>query len=58
VLDGSHPLRDALAPILATRPCRARWTELDPDVFGEELAAPPYDRADRIAVVSLVVDVA
>ena len=58
VVAGAHPLHAALQPILATRTCRARWRELDPDVFGEELDAAPYDRVDRIAVVALVVDVA
>ena len=29
------------------------YRELDPDVFGEELAHAPYDRVDRIAVVQL-----
>jgi precorrin-6B methylase 2 len=58
VVDGVHPLREALGPILATRVCRARWCELDPDVFGEELDAAPYDAVDRIAVIALVVDVA
>jgi methylase of polypeptide subunit release factors len=57
VIDGRHPLHEALRPILATRACRARWCELDPDVFGEELEASPYDRVDRIAVVLCVVDV-
>jgi len=32
-----------------------RYEEIDPDVFGEELEAPPYDRADRIAVVCAVI---
>jgi methylase of polypeptide subunit release factors len=58
VIDGAHPLRAALRPILATRAGRARWRELDPDVFGEELDAAPYDRVDRIAVIALVVDLA
>jgi methylase of polypeptide subunit release factors len=58
VIAGVHPLHQALRPILAARSCRARWRELDPDVFGEELDAPPYDRVDRIAVIALVVDVA
>lgn len=33
------------------------WTyrEMDPDVFGEELEAAPYERADRIAAVVLTV---
>ena len=32
------------------------YEEVDPDVFGEELDEAPYDRADRIAVVSVVID--
>ncbi|MNF15327.1 hypothetical protein D3C80_2178860 [compost metagenome] len=33
------------------------WTyrELDPDVFGEELLTPGYQRVERIAVVALIV---
>jgi methylase of polypeptide subunit release factors len=58
VIAGEHPLRDALGPVLATRRCRARWIELDPDVFGEELDASPYDTVDRIAVIALNVDIA
>ena len=36
---------------------RFGWTyrELDPDVFGEELVNPGYQRVDRIAVVALTV---
>jgi methylase of polypeptide subunit release factors len=58
VVDGVHPLREALGPILATRACRARWRELDPDVFGEELETAPYQTVDRIAVIALIVDLA
>ena len=57
VVDGDHPLREALGPILAARACRARWCELDPDVFGEELETAPYQTVDRIAVIALIVDV-
>jgi hypothetical protein len=32
------------------------YEEIDPDVFGEELEHPPYDRADRIAVVAVTID--
>ena len=37
-----------------------RWTydEIDPDVFGEELEHPPYDRVDRIAVVAVTIELA
>ena len=61
VVGGVHPLHEAVRPALARRPCRARWEEVDPDVFGEELDPQPtpsaYDRVDRIAVITLVVDV-
>lgn len=57
VVGGAHPLREEIAPILAARPCRARWEEIDPDVFGEELDDDAYGQVDRIAVVTLVVDV-
>lgn len=58
VIDGVHPLRGALATVLADRPCRHSWEELDPDVFGEELETPHYQQVDRIAAVGLVVDMA
>jgi methylase of polypeptide subunit release factors len=43
----------AIAPLLDAA-CQA-WTyeELDPDVFGEELATPAYDGVERIAAVWL-----
>lgn len=50
ILSGHDPLR---AAILATYP-HARYEELDPDVFGEELERPAYAAADRIAVVGIV----
>lgn len=53
VLAGAHPLFDAIAPLLAGH--AARCSELDPDVFGEELDTPAYAHADRIAVVAVVV---
>jgi hypothetical protein len=31
--------------------CKLRYREIDPDVFGEELANPAYQDVDRIAVV-------
>jgi hypothetical protein len=37
---------------------RFSYEEIDPDVFGEELAYPPYDRADRIAVVAVTIEAA
>ena len=55
MIEGRDPLFDALEPL----PRRAGWPwrywELDPDVFGEELDAPAYRQAERIAVVAMVV---
>lgn len=54
IVDGEDRVRAALAPLLDE--CGARWTytELDPDVFGEELETPAYARVERIAAVGLV----
>jgi methylase of polypeptide subunit release factors len=35
--------------------CMLRYDELDPDIFGEELAAPPYRDVERIAAVGAVI---
>jgi len=46
----------ALRDMLADRSLTFTYEEIDPDVFGEELDHPPYDRADRIAVVGVTVE--
>ncbi|MCJ2078235.1 class I SAM-dependent methyltransferase [Methylobacterium sp. E-016] len=55
IVDGADPFRRA-----ATAACEAAglgWTyrELDPDAYGEELDAPAYAEAERIALVVLTV---
>jgi methylase of polypeptide subunit release factors len=57
IVEGADPLHDALREGIARRVARFSYDEIDPDVFGEELEGPPYDRADRIAVVAVTVDV-
>ncbi|TDU28257.1 methyltransferase family protein [Panacagrimonas perspica] len=47
-------LRHASA-LLDRTSLRYRYTELDPDVFGENMSLPQYAEVDRIAVVGLVV---
>jgi methylase of polypeptide subunit release factors len=42
-----------IAPLLARRCSCWHYEELDPDVFGEELAAPGYEDAERICAVWL-----
>jgi methylase of polypeptide subunit release factors len=55
MVDGHDPFLDTVLPRLDEK--RFGWTyrELDPDVFGEELLNPGYQRVDRIAVVALTV---
>lgn len=56
VIDGIDKFHEALRPLLIARGQSYSYEEIDPDVFGEELENAPYDRADRIAVVLLIVE--
>jgi SAM-dependent methyltransferase len=56
IVNGVDELYKSLCPILTKADLRFQYEEIDPDVFGEELDHWPYDRADRIAAVSLIVD--
>jgi hypothetical protein len=53
IVGGKDKFLEAAKPILEKRTIRYRYEELDPDIFGEELEAWPYDQADRIASVVL-----
>jgi len=55
VVEGRHVFRDAVDPVLDSAGIKHEYAEIDPDVFGEELAHPAYASAERIAAVSLVV---
>ena len=57
VVGGRDAFRELLCTRLAARDVRFDYEEIDPDVFGEELEHPPYDRVDRIAAVGVTVDV-
>ena len=53
-IEGGHdPFRAIVEPPLREAGFRTGYREVDPDVFGEELAHPPYDHTDRIALVVL-----
>jgi methylase of polypeptide subunit release factors len=56
IVNGVDRLRDSLWRILERSDLRFRYEEIDPDVFGEELEHRPYEEADRIAAIGLVVD--
>ncbi len=55
IIAGRDPLRDALAEKLPALGCTLKWRELDPDIFGEELASPAYRDVDRIAAIGAVI---
>ena len=55
VVNGVDQFFEALQRRLQASGYRFTYEEIDPDVFGEELESPPYDRVDRIAVVALTV---
>lgn len=54
IVDGLDPFIAELLPHLDPAGYDTRYTEIDPDVFGEELERPVYAHADRIAAVGLV----
>ena len=58
IVAGEDAFYQALAARLSGHAVRFDYEEIDPDVFGEELSHPPYDRADRIAVVAVTTEAA
>lgn len=52
---GTDPFLEAVQPLLSSDAYGWTYRELDPDVFGEELDKPGYERVERIAVVALTV---
>jgi len=55
IVAGQDPFLAAVRPLLGSDAYGWSYRELDPDVFGEELAKPGYERVERIAVVALTV---
>lgn len=55
VVDGQDVLRTALAEHLPAIGLEIDYSELDPDIFGDELEKPTYVDVERIAAVGLVV---
>lgn len=53
VVDGRDQLRAALQPVLNDARARVDYEEIDPDVFGSELATPGYHDVERIAAILL-----
>lgn len=53
VVAGEDVFHQAVHPLLSGY--EARYEEIDPDVFGEELSRPGYERVERIAAIALCV---
>lgn len=54
IVDGDDALHMNLRALSEEGGVALRYEELDPDVFGEELAEPGYEDVDRIAVVAAI----
>jgi methylase of polypeptide subunit release factors len=54
MVDGTDPFLADMLPVLKASGHAWRYTEIDPDVFGEELDSAAYSNVDRIAAVGLV----
>jgi SAM-dependent methyltransferase len=54
IVDGSDLFLAEIQPELGLAHCSGQYSEIDPDVFGEELEGPAYAQVERIAAVSLV----
>ncbi len=55
IVDGRDPLREALEVQLDMERFNLDYAELDPDIFGGQLASKAYGDVERIAAVGAVV---
>ncbi len=53
IVEGVDMLRAEALALLARAGLQASYEEIDPDIFGEELAEPAYAKTDRIAAIWL-----
>lgn len=56
ITHGHDPFIEAVKHSTKMAGCTYQYTEIDPDIFGEELATAAYAQADRIAAVWLLVN--
>lgn len=55
MVDGRDLFLESARALLSSDAFGWTYHELDPDVFGEELEKPGYERVERIAAVALSV---
>lgn len=56
IVGGSDELKNRLADLSEEHGCALRYSEIDPDVFGEELENPAYADVERIALIAAVIE--
>ncbi|TMJ15824.1 MAG: methyltransferase [Alphaproteobacteria bacterium] len=56
IVGGEDRVRAQLEAGLPALGCGLRYSEIDPDVFGEELDKPPYAGVERIVAVGAVIE--
>lgn len=54
IVQGRDVFKDLLAARIPSTGFRLLYEEIDPDIFGEELALPPYHDVERIAAIGMV----
>lgn len=54
IVEGADQLHTALVQCAEEAGAKLHYSEIDPDVFGEELTKPPYADVERIAVIGAV----
>jgi len=55
IVAGCDAIRDQVHALCSAAGAHMTHAELDPDVFGEELALPGYERVERIAAIGMVI---
>jgi methylase of polypeptide subunit release factors len=55
IIDGLDPFRSAIEQIVPPGRFHIDYSEIDPDVFGEELDTDAYRTTERIAVIALTI---
>ena len=55
IVDGRDGLQKALAGQLPGLGCSLRYSQIDPDIFGELLGGPGYEEVERVAAVGAVI---
>jgi methylase of polypeptide subunit release factors len=56
IVAGEDRLEAALCAMLPALGCTLRYQEIDPDIFGEQLAQPGYEEVERIAAIGAVIE--